>query len=101
MNRYTVYATDTFKKLFSTLDGSEQQWIDKIRARLEENPTGKILHFSWFREKKYLNKRLYYLVDDTQEKILLISFASKKEQQEIIDFVKENMNELLAYLRRL
>lgn len=101
MQKYTVYITDTFRKLFSTLDRSEQKWIEKIKSQLEENPTGKILHFNWFREKRYLNKRLYYLVDDSSNKILFVSFASKKKQQEIIDFVKANMNELLSYLRSL
>ena len=48
MNKYVVYATDTFKKLYTTLDKSEQQWIQKIKKRLEENPTGKILQFEWF-----------------------------------------------------
>ena len=101
MNKYIIYTTDTFKKLYETLDRSEQQWIEKIKTKLEENPTGKILQFEWFREKKYLNKRLYYLVDEQTKKILFVAFASKKDQQEIIDFVKANMKELLEYLRSL
>jgi len=101
MERYNVYATDTFKKLYSTLENSEQIWINKIKNNLEESPTGKILHFKWFREKKYLNKRLYYLVDEEYKKILLVAFASKKEQQKIIDFIKADMEELLTYLRGL
>ncbi len=101
MDKYAVYATDTFKKLYLSLDRSEQQWVDKVKKKLEESPTGKILNFSWFREKKYLNKRLYYLVNEENKKILFVAFASKKEQQDIIDFVKTNMVELLAYLRSL
>ncbi len=100
-DRYVIYATDTFKKLFLTLDKSEQNWIEKIKRKLEDNPTGKILQFSWFREKKYLNKRLYYLVEEEQKKILFVSFASKKDQQRVIDFVKVNMKELLEYLKSL
>ena len=60
MAKYAVYATETFKRLYLALDGSEQQWVDKIKKQLEENLTGKILNFSWFREKKYLNKRLIF-----------------------------------------
>ena len=101
MSKYVVYATDTFKKLYSALDNNEKIWIDKIKSSLEESPTGKILHFRWFREKKYLNKRLYYLVDDQNKRILLVSFASKKEQQNIINFIISNTGELLAYLRKL
>ena len=98
---YQVYATNTFEELFPTLDGSEQLWIEKIKEKLEENPTGKILHFNWFREKKYLNKRLYFLIDEETKKILLVAFASKKEQQKVIDFIMVNMQELLSYLRSL
>ncbi len=101
MAKYAIYATDTFKKLFSALDRNEKEWIEKIKKQLEESPSGKVLHFNWFREKKYLNKRLYYLIDEKQAKILFVSFASKKEQQKIIDFVKANMDELLEHLRSL
>jgi len=41
------------------------------------------------------------LIDEGTQKILFVSFASKKEQQEIINFVKKNMQELLNYLRNL
>lgn len=101
MKTHTIYATDTFKKIYLTLDRSEQNWIDKTKNKLKINPIGKILHFQWFREKKYLNKRLYFLVDEESKKILLVSFASKKEQQDIINFVLENRYELLAYLKKL
>ncbi len=93
--------TEAFEKLFYTLDKSEQQWIDKTKKRLEEYPTGKIITYNWFREKKYLNKRLYFLIDENTKKVLFISFASKKDQQNDIDFIKTNMKELMGYLRNL
>ncbi len=98
---YAIYATDTFKKLYISLDKTEQDWITKTQAKLKTYPTGKPLHFSWFREKKYLNKRLYYLIDEEQNKILFISFAAKKDQQKIINFILANKDELLSYLRSL
>ena len=98
---YAIHTTETFKKLYQTLDGNEKQWITKIKAKLEANVTGKILRFDWFREKKYLNKRLYFLVDFKAEKMLFVAFASKKDQQHVIDFVTENKEELLAYLKKL
>lgn len=101
MANYTVYTTETFNKLYSTLSKNEQLWTSKMRDSLEESPTGKILHFEWFREKKYLNKRLYFLIDENSKKILFIAFASKKEQQNVINFVKQNMKELLDYLKSL
>ena len=101
MKRFNVYVTDTFKKVYSSLDKSEQLWIDKTKGQLEENSSGKIIRFSWFREKKFGNKRLFYLVDEQYKKILFVAFASKKQQQKIIDFIIANMQELLGYLRSL
>ena len=101
IEKYRVYVTEPFEDLFDTLDNTEQIWIEKIMLQLAENPTGKILRFEWFREKKYLNKRLYYLIDKSTNKILLISFASKKEQQKIIDYVISQKNEFFSLLRTL
>lgn len=99
MKMYEIYATDSFKKIFESLDKNEQDWINKIKKSFREYPTGKPLGYKWFREKKYLNKRLYYLIDEETKKILFVSFASKKEQQKVIDFIKQNMKELLYYLK--
>ena len=98
---YEIFATNSFKEIYETLDKSEKDWIEKTKNNLREYPTGKPLGFKWFREKKYLNKRLYFLVDDNEKKILLVSFASKKEQQEVINFVKLNMKELLYHMKSL
>ena len=98
---YSTYATDTFKEIYASLDKSEQNWIDKTKKKLAENPTGKILQFSWFREKKFLNKRLFFIIDDELKKILFVSFASKREQQDVINFVVNNRQELLNYLKNI
>jgi len=98
---YKSYATDTFKEIYEAIDQSERQWIDKTKKELENSPTGKPLGYKWFREKKYLNKRLYFLIDEESKRILFISFASKKEQQKIINFVKVNMKEILSFLKSL
>jgi len=95
---YDIFATDSLKGIYHTLENDEKIWIDKIKEKLIEFPTGKPLGYKWFREKKYKNKRLYFLVSEEKKKILLVSFASKKDQQEIIDFIKTNMKELLKHL---
>ena len=79
MLNYAVYETEPFTELLESLDNAEKQWIEKTKIKLAENPTGKPLRFSWFREKKYLNKRLFYLVEEETKRILLVSFGDKKE----------------------
>ena len=88
---YQIYETETFSKLYEAMEKVEQKWVDKIKIQLIENPqTGKPLRFDWFREKKFGDKRMYYLIYKDVSKILLVSFGSKKEQQKIIDHIVEN-----------
>ena len=98
---YTIYATDTFRSVYDALQKDEKDWVDKVKEKFKEYPTGKPLGFPWFREKKYMNKRLYFLIDEQGEKILFVAFASKKEHGEVIDFVKGNMRILLEYLKKV
>lgn len=102
MGKCAVYATESFQRLYSSLTKDEQEWIRRMKEQLEEQPSGKPLHCDWFREKKkYIDKRLYFLVDEEKGKILFMSFAPKKEQQKIVDFIVSNKEELLAHLRSL
>ena len=88
---YQIYETETFSKLYEAMEKIEQEWIDKIKQQLTENPqVGKPLRFDWFREKKFGDKRMYYLIYKDVSKILLVSFGSKKEQQKIIEHIIKN-----------
>ena len=88
---YDIYETETFSKLCGSMEITERKWIDKIKLQLKENPdVGKPLKFEWFREKKLGNKRLYYLVYQNLNRILIVAFGSKKDQQKIINHILEN-----------
>lgn len=88
---YQIYKTETFSKLYEAMEKVEQEWVDKIKLQLIENPqVGKPLRFEWFREKKFGDKRLYYLIYKDVSKILLVSFGTKKDQQKIINHIIEN-----------
>lgn len=99
MGNYEVYSTASFDKVYAGIDSSEQTWIQKIKSKLETSITGKILNFNWFREKKHNNKRLYFIVDEERKRILLVAFASKKAQRQMIEFVRQNMEDLFRYLK--
>jgi len=88
---YQIFETETFSKLHEAMETVEQGWVDKIKQQLIENPkTGKPLRFDWFREKKFGDKRMYYLIYTDISKVLLVSFGSKKEQQQIINHIIAN-----------
>ena len=81
-----VYESSTFSKIADSCDFQEKKWIEKIKDKLTENlKIGKPLRYNWFREKKYENKRLFYLINESSKKAILVSFGNKKEQQKIID----------------
>ncbi len=86
-----VFETETFTKLFDACDHSEQIWIDKMRDQLQENlRVGKPLRFDWLREKKFGVKRLYYLINESNQKAVLVAFGPKKKQQPIITHIVVN-----------
>ncbi|MBI1970136.1 hypothetical protein HYS47_00155, partial [Candidatus Woesearchaeota archaeon] len=90
---------ETFSKLCDASEKKEQEWIEKMRDQLSQNLfVGKPLRFDWFREKRFENKRLYYLINEKTKKAVLVAFGTKKEQQKIIDHIILNKE---AYLKMI
>ena len=86
-----VLETNTFSRLFETLEKKEKEWIKKVIRQLKENSdVGKPLKFDWFREKKLGGKRLHYLVYGKSNTVLLVAFGGKKDQKKIISQVLQN-----------
>jgi len=86
-----VLGTETFSRLFDALEKKEKEWIKKVILQLKENSkAGKPLRFEWFREKKLGGKRLYYLVYERSNAVLLVAFGGKKDQQKIITHILQN-----------
>lgn len=94
-----VLETETFSKLVEVCDGTELQWIEKMKDQLAQNLlVGKPLKFNWFREKKLGNKRLYYIISETKRRAVLIAYGPKKEQQKIIDKIIADKERYLRLL---
>ncbi|MBS3123781.1 hypothetical protein J4437_04040 [Candidatus Woesearchaeota archaeon] len=83
-----IYETEEFSRVCGSLEKFEQDWIEKIKDQLVENlNVGKPLRFDWFREKKLGSKRLFYLINVSSKKAILIAYGTKKEQQSIINHI--------------
>ena len=83
-----IYETETFSKLYGASDYQEQAWIDKVRKQLLRNlHVGKPLRYVLFREKKFGNKRLFYLINEETNSAILVAFGGKSDQQKIIDHI--------------
>lgn len=95
-----IYETETFTKLYDAAEKTEQVWMNKIKDQLQQSLlTGKPLQFSWFREKKLGNKRLFYIVNEGSHKGVLVAFGDKKEQQRIIDHIIKNKERYLSLIK--
>ena len=66
-----IYETKDFSKIVSATEIREHQWIEKMKDQLKENlKAGKPLRYDWFREKKFGNKRLFYLINKSTHKAI-------------------------------
>lgn len=87
---YEVYRTRTFNKMIKRLSPDEQKKITNIELQLKKNPfTGKPLGYRFFREKKIKDKRIYYLIYEDFNIVLLVAISDKKAQQTTINKIKE------------
>ncbi|HLC81959.1 MAG TPA: type II toxin-antitoxin system RelE/ParE family toxin [Candidatus Nanoarchaeia archaeon] len=86
---YKVFTTDEFDKRYQKLDQQLQREIAKEVDQLEENPySGKPLGYRFFREKRIMNYRVYYLIYKEQVVVFVITISTKKDQQDTIDRIK-------------
>lgn len=92
--KYKIIGTETYEREISKLDRAEKEAVDKIPERLSEDPyIGKPLGYYFLREKRIREKRIYYLVYEELKVILLVATSSKRDQQRIIDFIKDHLSE--------
>jgi len=77
---YELKVTKTFEKEFEKLDNSIQQQTWKKIERLKENPEiGKHLHYLNLWELHVQMFRVFYIIDNNQIRILLLSIKHKDE----------------------
>jgi len=89
---YAVMGTDTFLENLESQNADYLDAVRKISDNLSKNPwSGKPLKYSFFREKRYRESRIYYLVYDDLQLILLVATSGKKDQQDVIDTVLKDL----------
>ncbi|MFH1173512.1 MAG: type II toxin-antitoxin system RelE/ParE family toxin [archaeon] len=87
---YAVKMTTVFEKKFRKIipRALHEQTLSRIR-KLSRNPfVGKPLGDRHIRELKVGKFRIYFLIFDAEVIVLLTDIGDKKNQQEIIDFIK-------------
>jgi len=92
---FRIFTTKEFDNDFNKLDGSDKQRVRKIMKQLKKqgDSVGKPLGRDYFKEKKFGEKRLYFLIYKEFTIILAVGISNKKMQQitinKIISEIKE------------
>lgn len=99
---YAVYTTESFEKEVDKLDNSDKEKIQKLFIQLKENPyVGDSIRYRFFREKRIREKRIYYLIYDDLNAVLVVAFGGKKDQKETIDEIIKLLPEYKWYMKEL
>ena len=97
---FAVYTTKSFDRETEKLTKDEQERIQKIFLQLKENPyVGDQLQYGHLREKRIKEKRVYYLVYDDLQAVLVVAISGKKNQQATINHIIDNFDEYKEYLQ--
>ena len=98
---FRIFTTHEFDKDFEKLDNSEQIRIRKIISQLKEQGelVGKPLAgLSFFREKKFNGKRLFFLVYKNYSVVLILAISDKKAQHATINRILLDISEYQQYI---
>tara|TARA_Y100000310_G_C20649452_1_gene798538 strand:- start:167 stop:484 length:318 start_codon:yes stop_codon:yes gene_type:complete len=86
---FIVVGTKTYEEELRKWTKKDRETTNKIHKKLAENPlVGKQLTYSFLREKKIGGKRIYYLVYEDLNLVLLVATSDKKDQQITINHIK-------------
>lgn len=99
---YAVYKTESFEKEVEKLSQSDQEIIQNMLLKLAENPyVGDPIRYKFFREKRIREKRVYFLVYDDLNAVLIVAFGGKKAQEETIDEIIKCLPEFRILIKEL
>jgi len=99
---HAVYTTESFEKEIENLSNFDKEILQKIFLQLRDNPyAGNNLRYRFFREKRVREKRVYYLVYDDLNAVLVVAFGGKKAQQETINEIIKCLPEFREYLENI
>lgn len=99
---YSVYTTESFDKEVEKLSKNDQEIIQKMFLKIRDNPyTSDQLRYRNLREKRIREKRVYFLVYDDLQAVLIVAISGKKDQQATINHIIDYFDEYRIYLERL
>ena len=89
MKKYKVFRSAGFQEEIAKYDKNIQDRVDKIEDKLMYNSKyGNPLWTEWFRESRFENYRVYYLIYEDLDAIYMVAISGKKDQQKTINTIK-------------
>ena len=89
MKEYKVFRSVAFQEEIAKYDKSIQDRVDKIEDKLMSNSKyGNPLGTEWFRESRFENYRVYYLIYEDLQAIYMVAISGKKDQQKTINTIR-------------
>ncbi len=102
MPDYAIYHSSRFDKELEKFGNDFKVWLDKMEEQLVKSPySGDPLGVKWFREKKYKNYRVYFLVYDDISSVFMVGISDKKDQQKVINTIRLLLDFFRDELERL
>ncbi len=91
---FNVIGTETYNQEIVRWPKVYKEAADKLPNKLAQNPfSGDPLSYTFLREKRIKEKRIYFLIYEDLNLVLLVATSGKKDQQETIDHIKEQLKE--------
>jgi len=89
MKKYRVFRSVSFQEEIAKYDKSIQDRVDKIENKMMFNSKyGNPLGTEWFRESRFENYRIYFLVYEDLSAIYIVAISGKKKQQKTINTIR-------------
>lgn len=99
---FSVIGTETYGNELKKWPKADKDAADAIPSKLSENPfAGDPLGYRFLREKKIRERRVYYLVYEDLNLVLLVATSGKKDQQATINHIKKNLDEFKVEAERI
>lgn len=96
-----VFSTEEFDRIERELFAFYQERIESFSHQLKKTHNiGRPLGYSYFREKKMDHLRVYFLVYEDLDAVLLVAISNKKTQEQTIIFIKEHLKDYLEIIRK-
>ena len=89
-----LYQVDSFDDDVQKLNPEQQRQVEKIKEQIIRNPhIGRPLRYNFLREKRMREKRIYFLIYEDIDVVLLLGITGKKAQTDYIDRIVELLPE--------